>query len=306
MIRFNKDILVPVDFEKPSIHALKSSVGCAAFVKGRVHLLHVIEAGDFISKILESKDEVVSTTVRALDELNSLKNQYLRGSETDAVTRVETGKPYKKILEYAEKVDPSIIILGDNDPLKSVGKRLGPTNTQIITASKWPVITVKLVEPGIPRKIVIPLDLSFESTAQICNAIVLAKEYNSKVYLVSVVIGGIQKEESRIYSRLKDIQVTFERNDIKCEMKLYKRSEVPVYKRIIEFSNEVEADMIMILTHKESTTHDNYIGAVAHHIINEAPMPVLSLTLKAAHQDMEKLVSSIIDPFNIFKAGKRN
>ncbi|MBN2480623.1 MAG: universal stress protein [Bacteroidales bacterium] len=301
MIRFNKDILVPVDFEKPSIHALKSSVGCAAFVKGKVHMLHVIEASDFFSKLLKSQEEVVSVTVGVMDELNALKNKYFKGSEIDAVTQVETGKPYKKILEYAEKIDPSIIILGDNDPVKSSGKKLGPTNTQIITASKWPVLTVKKIEPGLPRKIVIPLDLSDESSAQICNAIVLAKEYNSKVYLASVVIGGIKKEESRIYTKLKDVQVTFERNDIDCELKLYQRSDVPVYKRIIQYAEEVEADMIMILTHKESSTHDNYIGAVAHHIINEAPMPVLSLTYKAAHQDLKKLAKTIIDPFNIFK-----
>lgn len=301
MIRFNRDILVPVDFEKPSVYALKSSVGCAAFVKGKIHMLHVIEAGDFLTKFLKSNEEIVTVTVKVMDELKTLKNKYLGALAPDAVTKVESGKPYKKILNYAKKIDPSIIILGDNDPIRDKGKRMGPTNAQIITTSKWPVITVKATEPKLPKKIVIPLDLSVDAPAQICNAIAMAKEYKSKIYLVSIVIGGIKTEESRIYKRLNDIKITFERNDIECELKLYNRSEIPVYKRIIQYAKEVETDMIMILTHKESSTHNNYIGAVAHQIINEAPMPVLSLTREAAYQDIKQVVKTLVDPFNIFK-----
>jgi len=265
----------------------------------KIHLFHVIEAGDFLSGFLDSKDHIVKATLQAVKMTNKLKSDYLKG-EVDSVVKVETGKPYKKILEYAEAIDPSIIILGDNDPLDQKVKVLGSTNTNIITRSKWPVITVKNRKPASIRKIVLPIDLSTMFTAKICNAMMMAQEYNSKIYLVSVLMGGIKIEDSRIFSRMKEVQETFAKNNVESEIKLYDRTDVPVYKKILEYSNEIEADMIMILTHQESNTHDNYIGAVAHQIINEAPMPVMSLTYAAAVKELENFIKTAVDPFNIF------
>ncbi|MBN2761529.1 MAG: hypothetical protein JXR41_00450, partial [Bacteroidales bacterium] len=53
------------------------------------------------------------------------------------------------------------------------------------------------------------------------------------------------------------------------------------------------------------TTHDNYIGAVAHHVINEAAMPVLSLTYRAAFYEPEEAMA-FVDPLNIFSIGSES
>lgn len=302
MIRLNKDILVPVDFREPSNAALESALSYASFIKGRVHLLHVIEAGDFLSSFLESREQVVHATLDALEKTNRLKDKYLRNAGVESVVKVDIGKPYKKILEYAKSIDPSLILLGDNDMVEGKVKVLGSTNTQIITYAPWPVITIKRPGNLIPHRIVLPLDLSHMTTAQICNAMVLAREYKSTVYLMSVVIGGVKKKDSRIYARLQEVQETFTRNGVKSEMKLFERTGDPVHKKVLQYAGEVNADLVLILTHQESNTHDNYIGSIAHHIINEATMPVMSLTFEAANTGLEKFLNTVLDPFNIFRA----
>lgn len=298
MIEFNKDILVPVDFKQPSVNALRMALKMAPFVSGKVHLLHIIPAGGIFTDMLESKSQVVALTASAMERLTQLNDQYFGPSGIETIMKVEAGKPYKKILEYAGSIDPSIIIAGDNDQFMDGNKIMGTTNTFITTHSRWPVLTIKGEKPTPPSRIVLPVDLSMQSKIQLCNAITMAKHYESTIHLVSVVIGGIKTNESRIYKTLKQFQSTIKRNKVKCEIKLYKRSNIDVYQRIIDYADEISADLIMIMTHREGTTHDNFIGAVAHHVINEAAMPVLSLTYKAAYYEPDEIMS-FIDPLNI-------
>ncbi len=298
MIRFNKDILIPVDFESPSVNAIQMAVQMAPFINGKVHLLNILETGGLLADLFESKSELIQHTENTLKKLDELKNQYLSPVGIDTIIKVDSGKPHRHILEYASSINPSIILIGDNDQFIDGVKILGTTNSHIIAHSKWPVITVKNRKPAKPVKIVLPLDLSHQSRSQLCNAIALAKHYNSTIYLVSAVIGGIKVKDSRIFKTLKQIQKTVIQNGINAEIKLYSRSEVPVYRRILEYASEIDADLIMIMTHTESTTHDNYIGAVAHHVINEAPMPVLSLTYRAAFFSPDETMS-FVDPLNI-------
>ncbi len=304
MIRFNKDILIPVDFESPSVNAIQMAAQIAPFINGKIFLLNIAETGGIFADLLETKSELVQHTEKALTKLNELKEKYLSPAGIETIIKVDAGKPHRKILEYAASIVPSVILVGDNDQFIDGDKILGTTNSHIIAHSKWPVITVKNRKPAKPVKIVLPLDLSHQSKSQLCNAIALAKHYNSTIYLVSVVIGGIKVRDSRIYNTLRQIQNTILQNGIKTEMKLYSRSEVPVYRRILEYASEIDADLIMIMTHTESTTHDNYIGAVAHHVINEAPMPVLSLTYRAAYYETEEAMS-FVDPLNIFSDQKK-
>jgi nucleotide-binding universal stress UspA family protein len=304
MIQFNKDILVPVDFKQPSINAIRMALKMAPFVNGKVHLLHVIPVGGILSELLESKSQVVNMTTSAMEKLNHLNDLYFGPSGIDTTVKVEPGKPYRKILEYAASIDPSIILIGDNDQIIDDYKILGSTNTHIITHSRWPVITFKGEKPTPPSRIVLPVDLSGQSQIQLCNAIAMAKHYESTIYLVSVVIGGISARESRIYKIMKQFQSTIRKNKIPCEIKLYKRSNIDIYQRIIEYANEISADLIMIMTHQESTTHDNFIGAVAHHVINEASMPVLSLTFRAAFYEPDQILS-FVDPLNVFSGDVR-
>ena len=299
MIQFDKDILVPVDFKQPSVNAIRMALKMAPFVNGKVHLLHIIPVGGILADLLESKSQVVKITASAMEKLNQLNDQYFGPSGIETFIKIEAGKPYKKILEYAGSIDPSVILIGDNDQFIDDNKIMGSTNTHVIAHSRWPVITIKGEKPTSPSRIVLPVDLSMQSGIQLCNAIAMAKHFESTIHLVSVVIGGIKTKESRIYKTLKQFQSTIKRNKVKCETKLYKRSNVDVYQRIIEYANEISADLIMIMTHQEGTTHDNYMGAVAHHVINEANMPVLSLTYRAAFYEPDEIMS-FLDPLNIF------
>ena len=146
---------------------------------------------------------------------------------------------------------------------------------------------------------VVPLDLTQKTRKKISSAILFAKHYDMKICLVSALIGGIKTRESRIFKKLKQAKQTIEDSGIKCGMKLFPRSDITPYQRVLEYSHQIKASLIMVMTHQEGFTFDNYIGAFAHHIINESDIPVLSLTSSATSYDYDTILKDIIDPLSI-------
>ena len=54
------------------------------------------------------------------------------------------------------------------------------------------------------------------------------------------------------------------------------------------------------MTHNESASFDNYLGAFSQHIINEATMPVISINNASAKFWESKLGKTAVDPLGIF------
>lgn len=292
-----KNILVPIDFQEPSLKALEMAMNISKWVNGTIHLLYVIPKGDFLTEMTRSSDELVKITDAAKNKLTEIDEKY---PEMKMVTKIGRGRIHDKILETADEIKARFIVIGENHQTDGSVKVLGSTVTQVVSRSKSPVITVKGVNTKIGKRIIVPLDLSKETRAQVFNAIAFALHYQASIHLVSVLMGGINYSKSRIYAKLKKAQRTITENGIDCTIKLYNRSVEPPYKQIIKYTNEIDGDMYLIMTHQESVSKDNYIGAVAHHIINESQIPVISLTTMAAESDQTAVLKKIVDPLGIF------
>lgn len=292
-----KNILVPIDFQEPSLKALEMAINVSNYFNGTIHLLYVIPKGDFLTEVTRSSDELVKITDAAKNKLTEIDEKY---PDIKMITKIDRGKVHDKILQTAEELNARYIVLGENHQKDAAVKVLGSTVTQVVGRSSTPVITVKGNQTSLGKRIIVPLDLSKETRAQVFNAIAFGMHYNVSIHLVSVLMGGISYSKSRIYAKLKKAQRTITENGIDCTIKLYHRSNEPAYKKIIQYSQEVDADMYLIMTHQESVTKDNYIGAVAHHIINESTIPVISLTTTAAESDQTSVIKKIVDPLGIF------
>jgi len=121
------------------------------------------------------------------------------------------------------------------------------------------------------------------------NAISFGLFFNTTIHLVSVVMGGVSERKSRIYKKMQGMKKIIEENGVVCTEKLFKKSHLSIHEKILDYSKEIEADALMIMTHQEISTSDTYIGAVANQIIKEATIPVISLTSAAAlHKQSEK------------------
>lgn len=297
-----RNILVPVDFNEPSVNAAYYAAQLAKSQNEGVVLLYVIETPGMLMDFFSSSDELVKIINLAKDKLTEFVAPLQeKWPEVKFSTRVERGKPYAKILEVAEKEPVSMIVLGENHDNNEKSGELGTTVYHITLKSPVPVLTIKGNPSKAKNKIVVPLDLTRDIGKMLKTAIFYGNYYDAEIHLVSALIGGIKVRESRIFKKLKEAEKVLKGNNIKTKVKLFEVSKIPPYMRVIQYSEEIGADMIIILTHQEGYTYDNYIGAFAHQIINLSKIPVLSLTATAVNVYFENYFRMIVDPFDLTK-----
>jgi nucleotide-binding universal stress UspA family protein len=295
-------ILVPVDFNEPSLKATQYAAQLAGGQNGEVILMNVIETPGWLVEFFSSGDELVKITNQSKDKLIELVDSLqMNWPNVKFGTLVERGKPYVKILEAAQTPEVKMVVLGENHDCQEPDTELGTTVFHVTLKSTVPVLTIKGMPAKAKNKIVLPLDLTRDTDKNLKAALMYGKNYNSEIHLVSALIGGIKIKESRIYKKLKDAEKVLNANDIKTQVKVFDISEVPPFKRVLEYAEEVEADMIIVMTHQEGFTYDNYIGAFAHHIINLSKVPVLSLTASATNNDIDHYFKTIVDPIGLFR-----
>ena len=295
-----KNILVPVDFKEPSLKALLYAKNLANSINADIILLHVVSTPGWVADFFTRGGELVDITNSIKDKMSKLiENEFGKNSKVKVSSVVVRGKPYEEILKTAVELNVRMVILGENHQGHDANQTLGSTVYHVTLSSKVPVLTLKGDTQLMNKEIVVPLDLTKQNKKQLFSAIAYGLNYNARIHLVSSLIGGIKMEESRIYQKLEEAKQTLEDNGVMSTIQLFPRSEEPPFRHVIKYAKEVNAGMILLLTHKEGYTYDTYIGAFAHHIINKSPVPVLTLTSAATNVDFSKFLSSIVDPAGV-------
>lgn len=295
-MRTNK-ILVCIDFQEQSLMGLHQCYDLVRFLKAEVVLLYVIESTDFFFKKSNANMDKAKEEVE--DRLRKLIEVECEGSSLEFSYIIKTGKVSECIIETARELNARFIIMGKNGSTQGIKKFLGTNTTKVISESDFPVISVKGKHSIGYKNIVLPLDLSKSTREKVASAISFSKFFGSHIHLVSVHSVGIIFQATNLYNRIKKIERMFSNNGIKCSHKFFRRAELPDYQYVLDYSKEVDADLIIVMTHQEGRIRDYYIGAFAHHIINESEIPVLSLTPSLPLEE-ETVVESIVDPFNLF------
>lgn len=196
-------ILVPVDFNEPSLKATQYAAQLAGSQNGEVILMNVFETPGMLMEFFSSGDELVKITNLAKDKLQELANSLQKNwPNVKFGTIVERGKPYNKILEAAQNPEIKMVVLGENHDSNEPDTELGTTVYHVTLKSPVPVLTIKGTPSEWKNKIVLPLDLTREIQKQLKAAMLYAKNYDAEIHLVSALIGGIKVKESRIYKKL--------------------------------------------------------------------------------------------------------
>lgn len=288
------DLLVPIDFKIYSLKSIEYAKSLQVQTQSEIHLLHVIESQSWWADFFNS-EELIKSANEKLKLL--IKEENL---PQDTKFSVVLGKRHVGIVDFADKIKARYIILADNYPLSKGVKKLGSTLSQVIIKAKEPVISITENNPNIFKNIAVPLDLNQSCRLQLYNSVAMALQHNSKIHIVSVLFGENDLKSGRINKKIDKYKKTYEENGIEYTVQLLVKEESYAYKEILKYCDKEQVDSILIMTHTESIKFDNYLGAFAQHIINEAKMPVVSINNASAQYWEKKLGDAIDDPLNLF------
>ncbi len=276
-------ILVPTDLSTASNFALDHAVGIAKLFDNQITLLYVVEESFFKSMFgggMEKTVMVDAITSKLEEKAKSITDKY---PNLTVNTLVREGKVYKQIIEVSRSYACDSIVMGFSGS-NGMERFMGSTTTRVLKSSEVPVVIIKDVQTNMKyEKIILPIDLTRESRQKVDWAIHFAKQYNSEVH----VIMEIEDDEflaNKVKASLKQVESILSKYDVKYVSKILDDKQYPdnFGHDVVQYADEVSADLIMIMTQKESGVQDYLrIGSFARHIIHASKnTPVMAIRPK--------------------------
>src|SRR3954453_18254615 len=111
-----KRILAPTDFSEPSSHAIDTAISFGRAFGATVHVVHVI--GDAVYTLPPPVDvavvapmDIARITEDAVGTLNA-EAERVRAAGLSCESDTLNGRPDSEIVDYADKIDADMIVMG--------------------------------------------------------------------------------------------------------------------------------------------------------------------------------------------------
>jgi nucleotide-binding universal stress UspA family protein len=299
-----KTILVPLDFSRPSMQALKYAIGLAEEFKAAVHLAHVQPTEEFTA--------IVGAGHLMLDCADAIALMQDRLAEVQREHDVRfwpehchapSGRPYEEICKLARDLDIDLIVLSTrgHSGLKHVF--LGSTAERVVRFAPCPVLiprgekyrslsTNLLGEaPRFQsRRILVPVDFSECCLVAVKYAAQLAARFNATLrlfhavypYPVTIGMDRLTAESTLLIKAARD-NAQLEMDALKQSKRLdgiAAEIKIPAGHPVDEICAETrgnDVDLVVIATHGRTGFKRALIGSVAEQVVRYAEGPVVSV-----------------------------
>lgn len=271
-----KKILVPTDFSKPSEYASKLASTIAKNSDSEVHLLHMIEiptgiidmGGGSNFSIPESmlyirkvRDKLINYKQKFFPENNSVKHS------------IRFQNPYEGIRDYGKKINADLIVMGSKGHTDLEEILIGSNTEKVVRNSEAPVLVTKKDGDNFnPKNLIFASSFKPDKNKAFTRFLDFANNFDSKIHLLK--INTPQKFENT--QKTKDrIQNFVSKHNLKnYSINVYNDSSVE--RGILNYSNEINADVIALATHGRSGLSHIFNGSITKHLSKKAIKPMLT------------------------------
>ena len=271
-----QNIVVAVDFSNTSLHAVEYAVSLANKMKANVHLVWVDKVNPQESVYPDTSNEHRMEAKKRFEELLlQFKGKLSRGLTMDY--KLRKGKIYREVDSLAQSLPAQLIVTGAHGISGFEEFWIGSNAYKIVSFTSIPVITVRhdFPIPDTIERILVLMDGSNDTIQKIPFTVELAKIFGADIHLLTTHnshLKSIQriadKHTQAAAAYLRNHQVNFTEDVLVA---------ADLSKAVIEYAIKNHADMISLMTEQE-TPVNIHIGARSQQLINQSPIPVLSIT----------------------------
>lgn len=296
-----KTILVPLDFSRASMHALKYTIPLAEEFKAAIHLVHVQPSDDFTAI-----PNAGNLMLNCADAIALMQDRLAEVQEKHEVKfwpdncHVTSGRPYEEICKLAGDLDADLIVMPTRgySGLKHIA--LGSTAERVVRHAPCPVLIPRgkkfeaTTWSGEPmskfalHRILVPVDFSECAITGVKYAARLARHFNATLRLVHVTLPYIEMFQMNrmggdLTTLLRNARAQAEKEmqkvlnlefmrDIACESDIRSGSTID---EICAESGKPDVDLLVTSTHGRTGFKHAFIGSVAEHVVRYSESPVL-------------------------------
>lgn len=265
-------IIVPLDFSNESLTGLDLSIMLANKTGANIQMVHVI--GNDIDISNESPDEEYQRAKMKFE--NILQKYQEKGNKNYSLHyEIREGKVFKEITNLAENYENALIVLSTHGRSGFEELFIGGNAYKITSHSKNPVITVRSskISSNID-KIVLPLDITFQTREKVPYTVKLAKLFNSEIHVLGVRLSNIKSIEKKLHQYVQQVTSYIDNEKIPYTVEHLQGNNLTDL--TLEYSSSVNADLISIMSEQEKSVSNLLLGSYAHQMINKSHIPVLS------------------------------
>jgi nucleotide-binding universal stress UspA family protein len=269
-------IVVAVDFSNTSLHAVDYAICLANKFQSDIHLVWVDKINVQESVYPDTSNESRNEVKKRFDELiTQCRGKLSKGLTMDY--KLRKGKIYREVDNLARSSNADLIVTGAHGISGFEEFWIGSNAYKIVTFTSTPVITVRhdFEISNCINRILVLMDGSNETIQKIPYSVKLVKLFNADIHLLTTHNNHI-KSIQRIADKYTQQAVAY----LKSHGVNYTEDSIvstDLTKAVIKYAIEVHADLITIMTEQE-TPINIHMGARAQQLINQSPIPVLSIT----------------------------
>ncbi len=260
MIKENGTILIPIDYSKQSLVALKNSYNLGKYSKSKLVILHVFE---------HAKDE-------NLIALEKLSEDTAIESGLECSFMSVKGDIFDETDRIAKEVGATLIVAG-LDPHIRFRSFLGASSaSKFIKNSPCPVLTTRssIYESGC-KNIVMPIDLSAESREKVGTVIQMAKYFEAEIRIVCVFEPNDAKYENQMLPYLQQVKKYIKDRGVNCTNKSIPSKTVA--EAIIEYANKNECELIVQMNKRDLSLGEMFSGTMSQRMVDISNVPILTI-----------------------------
>lgn len=276
-------ILVATDFSTSSQSALNFAIGLANKTEGSIMLIWV--ANQISENELNTKKSIhfFAETHEALQNMVKKVRERLTSKTCDY--RIRCGHVDEEVANQAKYTDVDYVICGSyglrKDIKGNLEKNAGSNAFKIASNTHCcPVITVPkdYKNQDGAKKILLPIDSSEDTRQKLEYAISYAKIYNSSIEVLGLFSTSLSSLRRKVEQYVNQMVSLIKENNIE-ETHAYVECD-SISKATLAFSEKNNIDLIVTMKEQEIATKNIFLGTYAKQIINQSPIPVMSISSK--------------------------
>lgn len=273
-----KKILVPIDFSKKSEFASKMAARIAKKSNSTVYLLHMIELPTGIVDMGSGSNFSIPESMLYLRKIKERITEFKEiffHKNTEVQHSIRFQNPHEGIIKYSEKISADIIVMGSKGHSKFEEILIGSNTEKVVRTSKIPVIVVKRDnEKFRMRNLVFASSFKNKDKKEVFRKFLdFANHFKSEIRLLKVNTPSRFESTYEATEKIKNFIAEF--NLPKYSINIY--NDASVRKGILNFSRDIDADLIALSTHGRSGLSHLFSASVTKTLSKKALKPILTI-----------------------------
>ncbi len=270
-----KEIIVAIDFSKGSLYALELAIDIANKTNANIMMVWVDNETDADSEYFASGGEIRNEAKMHIEKIQKEYQSKLLKSKL--TYKLRKGRVYNEVSNQAKYNDADLIIAGTHGASGFEKMWMGSNAFRIVTYAPCPVITIRYgfnFNKNL-EKIILPIDSSTDTRQKVPFACRMAKYFDAEIHILGLYTTTLKAIRRKVDTYVAQVEKYMDENHAKHVTSFLEADNSTT--TTIEYSQQINADLVVIMTEQEKTAANFWLGPYAQQMVNNSPIPVLSI-----------------------------